>query len=81
MPKIQINLCDAQFVYKSKAVLVGLKEFLIFSFCFFAHSGWISALTGLNESIPVGIIMILIAALFTSLAVMSLIMFKKVRSQ
>ncbi|KAK1883561.1 Secretory carrier-associated membrane protein 1 [Dissostichus eleginoides] len=41
-------------------------------------SGWISALTGLNRSIPVGIIMILIAALFTSLAVMSLIMFKKV---
>ncbi|XP_010794498.1 secretory carrier-associated membrane protein 1 [Notothenia coriiceps] len=41
-------------------------------------SGWISALTGLNHSVPVGIIMILIAALFTSLAVMSLIMFKKV---
>ncbi|KAJ4926012.1 hypothetical protein JOQ06_008197 [Pogonophryne albipinna] len=41
-------------------------------------SGWISALTGLNRSVPVGIIMILIAALFTSLAVMSLIMFKKV---
>nr|XP_046230322.1 secretory carrier-associated membrane protein 1-like isoform X5 [Scatophagus argus] len=43
-------------------------------------SGWISALTGLNQSIPVGIIMILIAALFTSLAVMSLIMFKKVHA-
>ncbi|KAM4527488.1 secretory carrier-associated membrane protein 1-like [Odontesthes bonariensis] len=41
-------------------------------------SGWISALTGLNRSIPVGIMMILIAALFTSLAVLSLIMFKKV---
>lgn len=41
-------------------------------------SGWISALTGLNKNIPVGIIMILIAALFTSLAVMSLCMFKKV---
>ncbi|KAK6305134.1 secretory carrier-associated membrane protein 1 isoform X1 [Coregonus clupeaformis] len=41
-------------------------------------SGWISALTGLNKSIPVGIIMILIAALFTALAAMSLIMFKKV---
>uniref|UniRef100_A0A3P8RZ16 Secretory carrier-associated membrane protein n=1 Tax=Amphiprion percula TaxID=161767 RepID=A0A3P8RZ16_AMPPE len=41
-------------------------------------SGWISALTGLNTNIPVGIIMILIAALFTSLAVMSLCMFKKV---
>ncbi|XP_029921338.1 secretory carrier-associated membrane protein 1 [Myripristis murdjan] len=41
-------------------------------------SGWISALTGLNHNIPVGIIMILIAALFTSLAVLSLIMFKKV---
>ncbi|KAK5901139.1 hypothetical protein CgunFtcFv8_026038 [Champsocephalus gunnari] len=41
-------------------------------------SGWISALTGLNRSIPVGIIMILIAALFSSLAVMSLVMFKKV---
>uniref|UniRef100_A0A3Q0SEC3 Secretory carrier-associated membrane protein n=1 Tax=Amphilophus citrinellus TaxID=61819 RepID=A0A3Q0SEC3_AMPCI len=41
-------------------------------------SGWISALIGLNKSIPVGIIMILVAALFTSLAVLSLIMFKKV---
>lgn len=41
-------------------------------------SGWISALTGLNKSIPVGIIMILIAALFTASAVISLIMFKKV---
>uniref|UniRef100_A0A3B4Z7P2 Secretory carrier-associated membrane protein n=1 Tax=Stegastes partitus TaxID=144197 RepID=A0A3B4Z7P2_9TELE len=41
-------------------------------------SGWISALTGLNKNTPVGIIMILIAALFTSLAVMSLFMFKKV---
>ncbi|CAK6963566.1 secretory carrier-associated membrane protein 1-like [Scomber scombrus] len=41
-------------------------------------SGWISALMGLNTSIPVGIIMILIAGLFTALAVMSLIMFKKV---
>lgn len=41
-------------------------------------SGWISALTGLNKSIPVGIIMILVAALFTTLAVLSLIMFKKV---
>ncbi|KAJ8285488.1 hypothetical protein GJAV_G00027370 [Gymnothorax javanicus] len=40
--------------------------------------GWISALTGLNKSVPVGIIMILIAALFTASAVMSLIMFKKV---
>lgn len=42
-------------------------------------SGWISALTGLNKSIPVGIIMILIAALFTASAVISLIMFKKVK--
>ncbi|XP_034048902.1 secretory carrier-associated membrane protein 1-like [Thalassophryne amazonica] len=43
-------------------------------------SGWISALTGLNRSIPVGIIMLFIAALFTSLAVMSLLMFKKVHA-
>uniref|UniRef100_A0A1A8HAW5 Secretory carrier-associated membrane protein n=1 Tax=Nothobranchius korthausae TaxID=1143690 RepID=A0A1A8HAW5_9TELE len=43
-------------------------------------SGWISALTCLNTSIPVGILMILVAALFTSLAVLSLIMFKKVHS-
>ncbi|KAF3701775.1 Secretory carrier-associated membrane protein 1 [Channa argus] len=43
-------------------------------------SGWISALTALNRSIPVGIIMILIAALFTSLAAMSLIMFKRVHT-
>uniref|UniRef100_A0A671Q0B1 Secretory carrier-associated membrane protein n=1 Tax=Sinocyclocheilus anshuiensis TaxID=1608454 RepID=A0A671Q0B1_9TELE len=42
--------------------------------------GWISALTGLNTSIPVGIIMILIAALFTASAVISLIMFKKVHA-
>lgn len=42
-------------------------------------SGWIAALTGLNTSIPVGIIMLLIAALFTALSVCSLIMFKKVR--
>ncbi|KAJ8380399.1 hypothetical protein SKAU_G00011770 [Synaphobranchus kaupii] len=40
--------------------------------------GWISALTGLNKSVPVGIIMILISALFTASAVISLIMFKKV---
>ncbi|XP_055087997.1 secretory carrier-associated membrane protein 1-like isoform X2 [Periophthalmus magnuspinnatus] len=43
-------------------------------------SGWISALTCLNTNIPVGILMILIAALFTSLAVMSLFMFKKVHA-
>ena len=43
-------------------------------------SGWISALTCLNTSIAVGIIMILIAGLFTALAVMSLVMFKKVGS-
>lgn len=50
---------------------------LCFLFCFFT-SGWIAALTGLNTSIPVGIIMLLIAALFTALSVGSLIMFKKV---
>lgn len=42
--------------------------------------GWIAALTGLNASIPVGIIMLLIAALFTALSVGSLIMFKKVHT-
>lgn len=47
--------------------------------CVCVCSGWISALTGLNKSIPVGIIMILIAALFTASAVISLIMFKKVK--
>lgn len=41
-------------------------------------SGWILALIGLNTSVPVGIIMLLIAALFTALSVGSLIMFKKV---
>uniref|UniRef100_A0A8C6THR7 Secretory carrier-associated membrane protein n=1 Tax=Neogobius melanostomus TaxID=47308 RepID=A0A8C6THR7_9GOBI len=49
----------------------------------FANSeftGWIAALTGLNTSIPVGIIMLLIAALFTALSVGSLIMFKKVHA-
>ncbi|XP_048874635.1 secretory carrier-associated membrane protein 1-like isoform X2 [Brienomyrus brachyistius] len=40
--------------------------------------GWISALTCLNTSIPVGILLILIAGLFTACAVFSLIMFKKV---
>lgn len=50
---------------------------LTLSSCVFA-SGWIAALTGLNTSIPVGIIMLLIAALFTALSVGSLIMFKKV---
>lgn len=43
-------------------------------------SGWISALTCLNTSIIVGILMILIAALFTSLAIMSLVMFKRVHT-
>lgn len=43
-------------------------------------SGWISALTCLNTSIVVGILMILIALLFSALAVMSLFMFKKVHA-
>ncbi|XP_005992694.1 secretory carrier-associated membrane protein 1 isoform X2 [Latimeria chalumnae] len=42
------------------------------------NCGWISALTGLNKSIPVGIMMIIIAALFTVSATISIIMFKKV---
>uniref|UniRef100_A0A803SLP7 Secretory carrier-associated membrane protein n=1 Tax=Anolis carolinensis TaxID=28377 RepID=A0A803SLP7_ANOCA len=42
------------------------------------NCGWISSLTGLNLSIPVGIMMIIIAALFTASAVISLVMFKKV---
>ncbi|XP_043919640.1 secretory carrier-associated membrane protein 1 [Protopterus annectens] len=42
------------------------------------NSGWISALTGLNTSIPVGIIMVIVTALFTASAVTSMIMFKKV---
>ncbi|XP_010215295.1 PREDICTED: secretory carrier-associated membrane protein 1-like, partial [Tinamus guttatus] len=43
----------------------------------FRNCGWISSLTGLNKSIPVGIMMIIIAALFTASAVISLVMFKK----
>ncbi|KAF7473761.1 secretory carrier-associated membrane protein 1 isoform X2 [Marmota monax] len=42
------------------------------------NCGWISSLTGLNQNIPVGIMMIIIAALFTASAVISLVMFKKV---
>ncbi|XP_063309664.1 secretory carrier-associated membrane protein 1 isoform X1 [Pelobates fuscus] len=42
------------------------------------NCGWISALTGLNKNIPIGIMMIIIAALFTASAVISLVMFKKV---
>lgn len=54
-------------------------KFIHISFVLFCFtSGWIAALTGLNTSIPVGIIMLLIAALFTALSVGSLIMFKKV---
>ncbi|KAI1233251.1 Secretory carrier-associated membrane protein 1, partial [Lamprotornis superbus] len=43
-----------------------------------AFSGWISSLASLNKSIPVGIMMAIIAALFTASAVISLVMFKKV---
>lgn len=46
--------------------------------CLLSLSGWISSLTGLNKNIPVGIMMIIIAALFTASAVISLVMFKKV---
>ncbi|KAM4754255.1 secretory carrier-associated membrane protein 1-like isoform 2-T2 [Cyanocitta cristata] len=42
------------------------------------NCGWISSLTSLNKSIPVGIMMTIIAALFTASAVISLVMFKKV---
>lgn len=49
-----------------------------FEVCPSFFSGWISSLTGLNRSIPVGIMMIIIAALFTASAVISLVMFKKV---
>ncbi|MEQ2266569.1 Secretory carrier-associated membrane protein 1 [Xenotaenia resolanae] len=58
---------------------MGLFDSILFML-FFHLSGWISALTGLNKSIPVGILMILIAALFTALAVLSLIMFKKIHA-
>lgn len=50
----------------------------VYCFSFSSFSGWISSLTGLNKSIPVGIMMIIIAALFTASAVISLVMFKKV---
>ncbi|XP_046871430.1 secretory carrier-associated membrane protein 1 isoform X2 [Hypomesus transpacificus] len=82
--------CLAWFcVDASRGVDFGLAMlwFMIFTPCSFvcwyrplygAFSGWIAALTGLNTSIPVGIIMLLIAALFTALSVGSLIMFKKV---
>ncbi|XP_027275258.1 secretory carrier-associated membrane protein 1 isoform X1 [Cricetulus griseus] len=82
--------CLAWFcVDASRAVDFGLSIlwFLLFTPCSFvcwyrplygAFSGWISSLTGLNKNIPVGIMMIMIAALFTASAVISLVMFKKV---
>uniref|UniRef100_A0A2K5PP18 Secretory carrier-associated membrane protein n=3 Tax=Platyrrhini TaxID=9479 RepID=A0A2K5PP18_CEBIM len=82
--------CLAWFcVDSTRAVDFGLSIlwFLLFTPCSFvcwyrplygAFSGWISSLTGLNKSIPVGIMMIIIAALFTASAVISLVMFKKV---
>ncbi|KAF3849278.1 hypothetical protein F7725_015775 [Dissostichus mawsoni] len=81
--------CLAWFcVDTSRGVDFGLSIlwFLLFTPCSFVCCVLASlvgapALTGLNRSIPVGIIMILIAALFTSLAVMSLIMFKKKAQQ
>lgn len=42
------------------------------------NCGWISALTALNKSIPVGVLMMITAAAFTGSSVVSLIMFKKV---
>ncbi|XP_077398768.1 secretory carrier-associated membrane protein 1-like isoform X2 [Vanacampus margaritifer] len=42
--------------------------------------GWISALMCLNANVAAGVLMILVAALFTALAVMSLVMFKKVHA-
>ncbi|XP_061657794.1 secretory carrier-associated membrane protein 1-like isoform X2 [Syngnathoides biaculeatus] len=42
--------------------------------------GWVSALTCLNVSIAVGVLTVLVAALFTAQAVMSLVMFKKVHA-
>ncbi|PNI73213.1 SCAMP1 isoform 2, partial [Pan troglodytes] len=82
--------CLAWFcVDSARAVDFGLSIlwFLLFTPCSFvcwyrplygAFSGWISSLTGLNQNIPVGIMMIIIAALFTASAVISLVMFKKV---
>ncbi|XP_061554095.1 secretory carrier-associated membrane protein 1-like isoform X2 [Phycodurus eques] len=42
--------------------------------------GWLSALTCLNANVAVGVLTILVAALFTALVVMSLVMFKKVHA-
>lgn len=69
--QVMIPWCGYLWLNGSCAVLI--KFVLSFSF-----SGWISSLTGLNKSIPVGIMMIIIAALFTASAVISLVMFKKV---
>uniref|UniRef100_A0A2K6G2Y0 Secretory carrier-associated membrane protein n=1 Tax=Propithecus coquereli TaxID=379532 RepID=A0A2K6G2Y0_PROCO len=80
--------CTAWFcVDSSRGVDFGLSIlwFLLFTPCsfvsimlFLKSIGWISSLTGLNQNIPVGIMMIIIAALFTASAVISLVMFKKV---
>lgn len=59
----------------------GYDKALVFVF-FFPHlSGWIVSLSAMNHSVPVGVIMMINAILFTAQAAMGVVMLKKVRTQ
>lgn len=57
----------------------------MFSFCshfsFLRLSGWIVSLAAMNNSVPVGAIMMINAIFFTAQAAMGVVMLKKVRRE